>query len=192
MPQEDDGRRTNMADEIDQAPASWDGRLKAILVLKTLLAVWALSALYWILYLGISKSAIYVQQSSFWGQERAASVRIGSLHFSVDGYERFMGTVFHPVLLKLAAIPLVVLVLLLISLAALVGWGHLQGEKAQQEEKAALAARREYELRQAAIKAEKEKVCLAGDKLVGKCQYCGREFSNSTGECPSCSAKLGS
>lgn len=182
-----------MADERDQAPATWSGRLKGVLALKILLALWGFTALYWISYLAISRSATYVQYTSFWGQERAASVRIGSLHISVGGYEGFMGTVFHPVLLKLAAIPLVVLVFLLFFLAALVVWGHLQGEKAQQEQKAALAARREHELKQAAIKAEKEKVHLVGEKLVGWCSACNQNVVfDSESDCPNCGASPGS
>lgn len=177
---------------------SWEGqtltglapRLKAVLRAKTLLALWALCALYWLAYVTISRSATYVQHASFWGQERAVSVKVGSLHVSADGYERFMGTVFHPVLLALTAAPLVLAILLLLALAVLMVWAQSAAQKERQEQREDLAAAREHRRKMEEIDAEKKKIHFVGSRFVGVCPSCGAAVNSETGKCPSCGASL--
>ncbi|MDA8117233.1 MAG: hypothetical protein M0000_07690 [Actinomycetota bacterium] len=134
-------------------------------------------------YLGawfvLQRSAHFHRQVDFFNQTGKSWVQLGAMRFTPERWDAFVGTVFHPVVFAIVALPAALASVLLLSALALSVLGYVTSK---QEERA--EARRRKEDQEFVLK----RMEIRAGEAQRKCMVCGRKRENNAAVCPGCGA----
>jgi hypothetical protein len=134
-------------------------------------------------YLGtwfvLQRAAHFHRQVDFFNQTGKSWVQLGAMRFTPEKWDAFVGTVFHPIVFAILALPAAVSGVLLFSTMALSVFGYVASK---QQERADARRRKED---QAFLLKRME---IQAGEAQRKCMTCGRTRESNAAVCPGCGA----
>lgn len=134
-------------------------------------------------YLGtwfvLQRSAHFHRQVDFFNQTGRSWVQLGAMRFTPEKWDAFVGTVFHPVVFAVLAVPAVLAGVLLLSTLALSVFGYVASKLEERAE-----ARRRTEDHAFLLK----RMEIQAVEAQRKCMICGRRRDSDAAVCPGCGA----
>lgn len=184
------------ASELRERALGVRGRLLSFLGRKWFLPLVVLSCLYVTAYIVLSTSAQYRRQVDFYGNGGKTWVELGSHRFTPDGWEAFMGSVFHPVLFWILALPALVVAALAASAVVVVVLGLVGSALDRQAEAKRRREQMQHELEKQRIEADRRRPTLfavgssgaAAPSVRRLCSVCDSDVDGSGPGCPNCGA----
>ena len=170
-------------------------RLTALGGRKWCVALVVISCAYVASYVVLEHSAAYRREVDFFSNSGRSWVQLGSMRFSPEGWQSFMGSVYHPALFVVLALPAALLGVLLLSAGLALILGAVASTMDRKSEERRQREQRAFQLDRERIEAEKRRpMVVGGGAVVGPaairrlCAVCDSDVDGSGGGCPNCGA----
>ncbi len=170
------------------------GRLHGLVGKGWVLALVILSCLYVLSRPVLERSAQYRRQVDLYGNSSRSWVELGSMKFSPEGWQAFMGTVYHPVLFALLVIPAILLAAFVVAALAVLVLGFLSSAIEGRAEERRKREQRAHVLARERLEVEKRRPVMVGAAGGGAatirrlCGVCDSDVDGSGAGCPNCGA----
>ena len=182
--------------ELREKALALKDRLGTLVGKKWFVALVVLSCAYVASFAVLDRSAHYRRQVDFFGNSARSWVELGSFRFTPEGWEAFMGTLYHPVLFAIVSIPALLLAALAVSAAAVLLLGLLSAARERRVEEKRQRDLRAFELERQRIEADRRRPLVvggaggaAGGLAVRRlCAVCDSDVEGSGSGCPNCGA----
>ena len=171
------------------------GRLGTLLGKGWFVVLVVFSCVYVLSYAVLERSAHYRRAVDFYGNSARSWVELGSLKFTPEGWQAFMGTAYHPVVFAVLAVPAILLSALAVSALAVLLLGLISSARDRRAEERRQRELRAFELDRQRIDADKRRPIVVGGAGGGGggavrrlCAVCDSDVDGSGAGCPNCGA----